>query len=72
VGKRVPIIGVGGISTAEDAYARIRAGASLVEIYTALVYQGPRAPKDISEGLARLLARDGLTLAQAIGRDALS
>jgi dihydroorotate dehydrogenase len=70
VGGRVPIIGVGGIATAEDAYARIRAGASLVEIYTALVYQGPRAAEDISEGLARLLARDGLTLAQAVGRDA--
>ncbi len=66
---RIPIVGVGGIFSAEDAYARIRAGASLVQIYTALVYQGPRAARDISEGLARLLARDGLTLAQAIGRD---
>jgi dihydroorotate dehydrogenase len=70
VGGKVPIIGVGGIATAEDAYARIRAGASLVEIYTALVYQGPLAPREISEGLAALLARDGLTLAQAVGRDA--
>jgi dihydroorotate dehydrogenase len=68
---RVPIVGVGGIFTAEDAYARIRAGASLVQIYTALVYRGPRAARDISEGLARLLARDGLTLAQAIGADAV-
>ena len=70
VGRRVPIIGVGGIASAEDAYARIRAGASLVEIYTALVYQGPRAARDISEGLARLLARDGLSLGEAVGRDA--
>jgi dihydroorotate dehydrogenase len=61
---------VGGIFTAEDAYARIRAGASLVQIYTALVYQGPRAPRAIADGLARLLARDGLTLQEAIGRDA--
>jgi dihydroorotate dehydrogenase len=67
---RVPIVGVGGIFTAEDAYARIRAGASLVQIYTALIYQGPRAARDISEGLERLLARDGVTLSQAIGRDA--
>ena len=42
----------------------------LVEIYTALVYQGPRAARDISEGLARLLARDGLSLGEAVGRDA--
>ena len=67
---RIPIVGVGGISTAEDAYARIRAGASLVQLYTALVYQGPGAPRRISRGLAALLARDGLTLRDAIGRDA--
>jgi dihydroorotate dehydrogenase len=67
---RAPIVGVGGIFTAEDAYARIRAGASLVQIYTALVYQGPRAPREIADGLTRLLARDGLTLREAIGRDA--
>ena len=66
---RVPIVAVGGIFTADDAYARIRAGASLVQIYTALVYQGPRTPRDISEGLSRLLARDGLTLADAVGAD---
>jgi dihydroorotate dehydrogenase len=69
---QVPIVGVGGIFTAEDAYARIRAGAGLVQIYTALVYEGPRAARDISLGLERLLARDGLTLAQAVGRDAKS
>jgi dihydroorotate dehydrogenase len=65
----VPIVGVGGLFTAEDAYARIRAGASLVQIYTALVYEGPGLPKRISRGLAALLRRDGLTLAQAIGKD---
>ena len=68
---KVPIIGVGGIATAQDAYDRIRAGASLVQIYTALIYEGPGAPRLIAEGLARLLARDGLTLAEAIGKDAL-
>jgi dihydroorotate dehydrogenase len=66
----IPIVGVGGISTAEDAYARIRAGASLVQIYTALVYQGPGLPRRISRGLAALLRRDGLTLPQAVGKDA--
>jgi dihydroorotate dehydrogenase len=68
----VPIIGVGGIFTAEDAYARIRAGASLVEVYTALVYQGPSLPRSLARGLERLLARDRLTLQQAIGLDARS
>ena len=65
----VPIVGVGGIFTAEDAYARIRAGASLIQVYTALVYEGPGLPKRISRGLAALLRRDGLTLPQAIGKD---
>jgi dihydroorotate dehydrogenase len=66
----VPIVGVGGIFTAEDAYARIRAGASLVEVYTALIYEGPSLPKRIARGLAALLARDGLTLREAVGIDA--
>src|SRR3954469_21758307 len=52
-----PIVGVGGISTPEDAYARIRAGASLIQVYTALVYEGPGLPRRISRGLARLLRR---------------
>ena len=66
----IPIVGVGGIFNAEDAYARIRAGASLVQVYTALVYEGPGLPRRISRGLAALLRRDGLSLAQAVGRDA--
>jgi dihydroorotate dehydrogenase len=66
----VPIVGVGGIFTAEDAYARIRAGASLVQIYTALVYEGPGVVRRICAGLAELLRRDGLTVTQAVGRDA--
>jgi len=66
----IPVVGVGGIFNAEDAYARIRAGASLVQIYTALVYEGPAVPRRISRGLAALLRRDGLSLAQAVGKDA--
>ena len=68
----VPIVGVGGIFTAQDAYARIRAGASLVQVYTALVYEGPGLPRRITRGLSELLRRDGLTVAQAVGKDAQS
>jgi dihydroorotate dehydrogenase len=70
VGARAPIVGVGGILTAEDAYARIRAGASLVQLYTALIYRGPLAAREIACGLARLLERDGLSLRDAVGSDA--
>ena len=70
VGRTMPIVGVGGISSAEDAYSRIRAGASLLQLYTLLIYQGPFAAREIQRGLARLLERDGLTLARAIGIDA--
>jgi dihydroorotate dehydrogenase len=72
VGTRAPIVGVGGISTAEDAYRRIRAGATLLQVYTALVYRGPAVAREIQDGLLRLLQRDGLTLAQAVGMDAKS
>ena len=70
VGRRAPIVGVGGIATAEDAYRRIRAGASLVQLYTALVYEGPAVARTVQDGLARLLQRDGLTLPEAVGLDA--
>jgi dihydroorotate dehydrogenase len=67
---RVAIIGSGGVLTAEDAYEKIRAGASLVQIYTGLVYGGPDVVRRINAGLARLLARDGFsTLAEAVGAD---
>lgn len=67
---RLPLIGVGGIDSAEAAYARIRAGASLIQLYTALVYRGPRLVSEITQGLARLLAADGFaTLAAAVGAD---
>ena len=60
---------MGGIGSPEGAYARIRAGASLIQVYSALVYKGPGLPGRITRGLADLLRRDGLTLQQAIGLD---
>jgi len=67
---RVPIVGVGGVFTAEDAYEKIKAGAALIELYTGFVYGGPGTPRRILEGLRALLDRDGLrTIAQAVGVD---
>jgi dihydroorotate dehydrogenase len=66
----VPIVGVGGISDAAGAYAKIRAGADVVQLYTALVYEGPTVARDINRGLVELLARDGFeTVADAVGAD---
>jgi dihydroorotate dehydrogenase len=70
-GGAIPLIGVGGISSADDAYARIRAGASLVQIYSALVYRGPGLARRINKGLVRLLQKDGFaSIADAVGVDA--
>lgn len=67
---RVPIIGVGGIFTAEDAYEKIKAGASLVQLYTGFIYGGPATPRVLAEGLSTLLTRDGYqTLAEAVGAE---
>jgi dihydroorotate dehydrogenase len=67
---RLPIIGVGGVFTAEDAYEKIRAGASLIQVYTALIYEGPGLPEAIGLGLASLLARDGFAnVREAVGAD---
>ncbi|MGN8772109.1 quinone-dependent dihydroorotate dehydrogenase [Paenibacillus barengoltzii] len=67
---RLPIIGSGGIFTAEDAYAKIRAGASLVEIYTALIYEGPEINRKLHRGLRKLLRRDGYRhISEAVGAD---
>jgi dihydroorotate dehydrogenase len=64
----LPLIGVGGISTAEDAYQKIRAGASAVQLYTAMVYDGLSLIPRIAKGLDALLARDGFaTVAKAVG-----
>jgi dihydroorotate dehydrogenase len=69
-GGKIPLIGVGGIASAEHAYARIRAGASLIQIYSALVYEGPGLAAKINKGLAVLLKRDGFaTIADAVGSD---
>jgi dihydroorotate dehydrogenase len=69
-GPELPIIGVGGIFSAEDAYAKVRAGAALVQLYTSMIYEGPRIAHRIAHGLVRLLERDGLTLREAVGQDA--
>lgn len=67
-GGAVPLIGVGGIASAEDAWSRIRAGASLVQLYSALVYEGPGLARRITRGLERRMRRDGFaTIAEAVG-----
>ncbi|MBC2834267.1 quinone-dependent dihydroorotate dehydrogenase [Paragemmobacter straminiformis] len=67
---RVPLVGVGGIGSAEQAYAKIRAGATAVQFYTAMVYQGLSLAAEIARGLDSLLARDGFTtVAEATGTD---
>jgi dihydroorotate dehydrogenase len=69
--KRHILIGAGGVASAEAAYAKIRLGASLVQLLTALIYQGPGVVHAITTGLARLLARDGVKhVADVVGVDA--
>ncbi|MBT8426806.1 MAG: quinone-dependent dihydroorotate dehydrogenase [Erythrobacter sp.] len=69
-GGAIPLVGVGGIATAEDAWARIRAGASLVQLYSAMVYEGPGLPSRITRGLVRLMKRDGFSsIAEAVGSE---
>jgi len=68
-GKTV-LVSVGGIDSAEEAYRRIRAGASLVQIYSALIFKGPELIGDLNRGLAALLRRDGFgNITEAIGAD---
>jgi len=70
-GRDLPIIGVGGVSSAADAYEKIRAGASLVQLYTGLIYHGPMLPRAIVVGLSELVRRDGLShISDAVGIDA--
>jgi len=65
---KMPIIGVGGVSSAKQAYDKIKAGASLVQLYSALVFHGPRLPNDINRGLVKLLQADGYTnISDAVG-----
>ncbi len=67
-GGAVPLVGVGGIATADDAFARIRAGASLVQLYSALVYHGPGLARAIVQGLEERLRQHGFaSVAEAVG-----
>ncbi|HEX6218604.1 MAG TPA: dihydroorotate dehydrogenase 2, partial [Sphingomicrobium sp.] len=67
-GGEIRLIAAGGIATAEDAWERIRAGASLVQLYTAMVYDGPGIARRMSFGLARIMRREGIAnIADAIG-----
>jgi len=69
-GAALPIIGVGGVFTAADAYEKIRAGADLVQVYTGLIYEGPRLARRIAQDLVALLQRDGHNhIRDAIGID---
>ena len=68
---RLPLIGVGGVGSAAEAYQKIRAGACLVQLYTALVFAGPGLVTDIKKGLAELLRADGFAcVAEAVGAPA--
>ncbi len=64
------LIGVGGIFSAEDAYKKIKAGASLVQVYTGWIYRGPGLVSDINRGLVKLLERDGFkNIQEAVGAE---
>ena len=67
-GGKIPLIGVGGIANADDAWERIRAGAGLVQLYTAMVYEGPGIARRIAQGLAERVKREGFAnIAEAVG-----
>jgi dihydroorotate dehydrogenase len=67
---RIPVIGSGGVMSAEDAWAKLRAGASLVQVYTGFIYGGPGFPSQLNAGLLKLMERDGFSSVQeAIGAD---
>ena len=69
-GGAMPLIGVGGIASAEQAWQRIRAGASLIQLYSAITYEGPGIARRIVKGLERLMARDGFaSIAEAVGSE---
>jgi dihydroorotate dehydrogenase len=68
---RLPLVGAGGVSSAEQAYAKIAAGARLVQLYTGMVYEGSALPARIATGLDAMLAREGLTVETLCGRDAV-
>ena len=65
---KLPLIGVGGVGSADEAYAKIRAGANLVQLYTALAFDGPALIGRIKTGLTELLVRDGFaSVGEAVG-----
>ena len=67
---KLPIIGVGGVASGADAYAKLRAGATLVQLYSALVFEGPGLVRRIKRDLLHCLERDGLrTIGEAVGLD---
>ena len=67
-GGSIPIIGVGGIFTADDAWEMISAGASLIQIYTGFIYEGPSVVREINEGLRKIVSREGfVSLDEAVG-----
>jgi dihydroorotate dehydrogenase len=67
-GGRLPIVGVGGIFGADEAWAMVRAGASLVQVWTGFIYQGPGIARDINRGLLERMAREGFgSLDEAVG-----
>ena len=69
-GGAIPLVGVGGIASAEDAWARIRAGASLVQLYSAMAFEGPGIARRITRGLEELMRREGFTtIAEAVGSE---
>jgi dihydroorotate dehydrogenase len=69
-GGEIPLIGVGGIANADDAWERIRAGASLIQLYTAMVYEGPGIARRIASGLAERVKREGFAnIAEAVGTE---
>ena len=69
-GGAIPLVGTGGVSSAADAWERIRAGASLVQLYTAMVYQGPGIARRIARELEALMRRDGFaSIAEAVGSE---
>ena len=69
-GGEIPLIGVGGIATAEHAWERIKAGASLVQLYSAMVYEGPGLGARIAKGIARMMKAEGFSsVAEAVGSE---
>ena len=69
-GGAIPLVGVGGISNADDAWARIKAGASLVQLYSAMIYEGPWLGAKIARGLITKMKAEGFTsIAEAVGSE---